>query len=253
MSDPSPDTPPSFIECPDGVRIAYRHSPGRAPAVVFLPGYASDMTGGKATHLEAWCRARGNAFLRFDYQGHGESTGRFEDGTIGVWAQDARTVIESVIDGPLVLVGSSMGGWIMLLVALSLSRRPRGLVGLAAAPDFTEDLVWKELDEEARARLRSEGMLNLASEYDEAPYPITLALIEEARERLLLRAPIALHCPVRLLHGIEDQDVPWATALRLAERLASTDVRVTLIKGAGHRLSEPPQLDLLAATVAELL
>jgi len=253
MIDPSSDTPPSFLERADGARIAYRFTAGRAPTVVFLAGYASDMTGGKATHLEACCRTRGNAFLRFDYQGHGASSGRFEDGTIGAWAEDARGAIEAVTEGPLVLVGSSMGGWILLLVALSMARRMRGLVGIAAAPDFTEDLIWETLDADARARLRGEGVLNLASEYDQEPYPVTLALVEEARERLLLRAPIALHCPVRLLHGLEDSDVPWATALRLAERLASTDVRVTLLKGAGHRLSEPPELDLLAATVAELL
>jgi len=246
------EAPLRHLERPDGARIAYRHTPGAGPTVVFLCGYASDMSGSKALHLERCCRERGQAFLRLDYRGHGESSGRFEEGTIGAWAEDARSVIEACTEGPLLLVGSSMGGWIMLLVALAMPERVAGLVGVAAAPDFTEELVWEALDEAARAELLRAGRLLVPSEYDEEPCPFTLALIEEARSHLLLRAPIPLACPVRLLQGLADPDVPWETALRLAERLAAEDVRVTLVKGAGHRLSEPEHLELLDEAVREL-
>jgi len=243
---------PDFLEKPDGARVAYAHTPGHTPTVVFLGGFASDMTGTKATYLERWCRGRGQAFLRFDYQGHGASSGAFADGTVGAWADDARFAVERVTDGPLVLVGSSMGGWIMLLVALAMRARIRALVGVAAAPDFTEDLMWRQLDDETRRTLEREGVLQVPSEYDEQPLTITRRLIEEGRRHLLLDSRIALHCPVRLLHGTADGDVPWQCSQRLMAALASDDVTLTLVKAGDHRLSEPRALALLGATVASV-
>ena len=202
----------------DGVELAWARLPGRGPTVVFLPGYRSDMTGGKAIALRDWCAAEGRAMLRLDYSGSGASGGAFTDGTIGIWAEDARRVVTALTEGPLVLVGSSMGGWIALLLALALGDRVAGLVGIAAAPDFTEELIWPALPATARAALLRDGVLALPSAYGE-PTPLTRGLIEDGRRHLLLGGEIALDCPVRLLHGQRDPDVPWKTALRLAERL----------------------------------
>ena len=248
---------PGILTRSDGATIAYHRIPAgesraRAPGLIFLGGFMSDMTGSKACALEAFAAARGQAFVRFDYLGHGASSGRFEDGTIGRWAADAVAVLDELSEGPQILVGSSMGGWIMLLAALARPRRIAGLVGIAAAPDFTEDLIWDRLDAEARAALARDGVFYQPSDYDEAPYPITMGLIEEGRAHLLLRAPIALRCPVRLIQGMADPDVPWKTALKLSERLESSDVEVTLIKGGGHRLSEPDDLARLTRVVGAL-
>lgn len=246
---PSPD----ILTCPDGATIAYRRTRGRSPGVVFLPGYRSDMMGGKAIALEARCRAEGRAFLRFDYTGHGESSGRFEDGTIGRWAEDAVTAIDGATDGPQVLVGSSMGGWVMLLAALARRDRVAGLVGIAPAPDFSEDLMWDEMPEALRRELREKRVIYEPSEYSDEPTPVMMGLIEEARNHLLLRGDgIALTCPVRLLQGMEDPDVPWQTAMRLTEHLASDDVEVTLIKRGDHRLSTDQYLARLCDTVSTL-
>lgn len=227
------------------------HVAGRAPTVVFLGGYASNMHGSKALYLDALCRQRGLAFLRLDYQGHGMSSGRFEDGTLGQWADDARQVIDPVCAGPLLLVGSSMGGWIALLIARELAARVVGVVGVAAAPDFG-DRMWNDLDAGRRELLQRDGILREPSAYGPEPSVITLKFIEEARRHNLLGAPIGVHCPVRLLHGLDDPDVPWGQALALARRLQSDDVRVTLLKGAGHRLSSAAELELLGRTVLEL-
>lgn len=237
----------------DQARIAYRFSGGDPPTVVFLCGYASDMSGTKARYLEGWCRRRGHGFLRFDYRGHGASSGRFEEGTVGAWTDDAVGVIQGVTNGPLVLVGSSMGGWIMLLAGLRLRARTAGLVGIASAPDFTEDMLWPGLSSQQRREIEQRGVVYIPTEYGTDPYPVTSRLVQEARRHLLLRAPIDLTCPVRLLHGMDDVDVPWQTSLRIAERLASRDVRLTLVKGGGHRLSAAPELELIASMVAELL
>ncbi len=243
---------PRLLSRPDGSSLAYRRQPGRAPGVVFLGGLHSDMTGTKATFLAGHCRSAGRAFVRFDYFGHGASSGRFEEGTIGRWAGDALAVLDEVAEGPQVLVGSSLGGWIMLLAALARPGRVRGLVGVAAAPDFTEDLIWAQLPEEGRRRLEEEGVWHRPSAYGEAPYPITRRLIEEARRHLLLRGPIGIACPVRLIHGLEDEDVPWEVSLRLCRALAGGDVTLALVKGGGHRLSEPADLERLAAAVEGL-
>lgn len=232
--------------------IAYRQVLGRNPAVLFCSGFMSDMTGSKATALDAWARGAGHAFTRFDYTGHGVSSGRFEDGTIGQWLEDTLAVIDRLTEGPLILVGSSMGGWISLLAALRRPERVVGLVGIAAAPDFTEDLMWAAMDEDARRQVMETGVWLMPEENGGAPEPITRCLIEDGRNHLLLRAPIPLRVPVRLFQGQNDRSVPWPTATRLAERLDSADVRLTLIKDGDHRLSRSQDLALQIQAVEEL-
>lgn len=237
------------LERSDGSNIAYHASPGKSPGVMFLGGFMSDMTGTKAVALEAHCRAQARAFVRFDYQGHGASSGEFLDGTIGCWAADAIDVLDTLTDGPQVLVGSSMGGWIMLLVALARPARVNGLLGISPAPDFTEDLIWRDFNAETREALLRDGVVDLPSDYDDGPYLIASRLIEEARAHLQLRSSIALTCPVRLIQGMADDAVPWETSIRLAEALQSTDVTVNLIKHAGHRLSEPSEIAWITAAL----
>lgn len=238
------------IDRGDGVQLAWRRIAGRGTGVVFLGGFNSDMTGSKAEFLAGWCEARGTPFLRFDYSGHGASGGRFVDGTIGRWAEDAACVIDALAPGPQVLVGSSMGGWIALLLARR--RAPRALVGIAPAPDFTEDLMWAEFSSEVRATIERDGVWHRPSEYG-APYPITRALIEDGRRHLLLRAPLPVEVPLRILQGQRDPDVPWQHALRIAETVTGTDVRIHLVKDGDHRLSRPEDLALLGETLAPLL
>jgi pimeloyl-ACP methyl ester carboxylesterase len=211
------------------------------------------MTGSKAVALEEHVTGRGHQFTRFDYQGHGQSSGRFEDGTIGVWHQDALAVLDQITSGPQILVGSSMGGWVMLLLALARPERLAGLIGIAAAPDFTEDLMWAEFDENARRALQETGVHLEPSEYSETPTPITLKLIEDGRNHLVLRSPLPIQVPVRLLHGMRDPDVPHRLAVTLAERIGGEDVQILLIKGGDHRLSTDRDLSLLRRTVDDLL
>jgi pimeloyl-ACP methyl ester carboxylesterase len=246
------------IDRGDGIELAWSKLDGASPTIVFLPGFRSDMTGDKATALAAFCAARGQAMLRFDYSGHGASAGRFEDGTIGIWASDALTAIDRLTEGPLILIGSSMGGWLALLVALKRPERIAAIVGIAAAPDFTERLMWEAMTFAERTQLMRDGLLLAPSRYGE-PTPITRTLIEEGRTHLLLDGlipilcPIPIDCKVRLLHGQADPDVPWETALRTGERLASRDVQIVLIKDGDHRLSRPADLAVLRRTVAALL
>ncbi len=213
----------------------------------------SDMSGTKATHLDRYATERGRAYLAFDYSGHGISGGTFEAGTIGSWASDALAVIDHATEGPQILVGSSMGGWIMLLVALARPERVAGLVGIASAPDFTEHLIWDQMPPDQRQALMRDGRLEQPSDYGDEPYVITRALIEEGRRHLLLQSPIRLGCPVRLLHGLEDKDVPFDCSLALADALESQDVQITLVKGGDHRLSEPANLALLDDTLDRLM
>jgi pimeloyl-ACP methyl ester carboxylesterase len=241
-----------YIDRGDGIRLACEHVPGRGPSLVFLPGFMSDMTGDKATALRDWCAARGRACVRLDYAGHGASGGRFEDGTIGGWTQDALCVIDSFAGERFVVVGSSMGGWIALLVALARPDRLAGYIGIAAAPDFTEDLMWDSMMPPERAVLARDGLLRIPGAYG-GEQIITRALIEDGRTRLLLRGPIALDCPIRLLHGQRDTAVPWQRSLRLAERVRSDDVHVTLIKDGDHRLSRQQDIALLLRAAAGLL
>ena len=235
----------------DGTALAYELTAGSGPTVVFLPGFMSDMTGDKALAAEALCRDRGLPCLRLDYSGHGASGGVFVDGTIGRWTDDALFLIDRLTTGGLVLAGSSMGGWIALNVALARPDRATALVGIAAAPDFTETLMWDAMAPPERAALLRDGLLRIPSEYG-GEQIVTRALIEDGRTRLLLGAPIPITCRVRLLHGMQDPDVPWETALTLAERLDSADVRVTLVKDGGHRLSRPQDIALLCSTLVEV-
>lgn len=237
----------------DGASTAYHRIGGRAPGVVFLHGLRSDMDGGKALALEAWCRAGGRAFVRFDCFGHGRSSGAFTAGTIGRWAADAVAVLDALTMGPQVLVGSSMGGWTALLAALERPDRVAGLVGIAAAPDFTEELMWAEFSPEQRRRLLQDGEVVEPDAYDpERPLHISRALIEDGRNHLLLADSINLACPVRLIHGQRDADVPWRTALRLADCLAGADVEIVLVKDGDHRLSRDRDLARMVGVVAAL-
>ena len=242
---------PEFLDTPAGRRIAYRRTPGEGPAVVFLGGFVSDMEGTKAVHLEAWAAARGQAFLRFDYSGHGASSGAFDEGAIGDWAADAMAVLDALVEGPAVLVGSSMGGWISLLIARARPERVAGLVTVAAAPDFTEDLMWAGFSAAERDAIFEEGGIRIPSEYG-APYVITRRLIEDGRDNLVLRAPLALPFPVRMLQGTADNEVPMTTALALLDHAAGPDLRLLLVKGADHRFSTPDCLGLIGAAVAEV-
>lgn len=236
----------------DGVELAWARLPGEGPTVVFLPGYNSDMAGSKATVLRDLCAARGWPMLRLDYSGHGESGGAFTDGTIGRWTADARLVIDRQTSGNLLLVGSSMGGWIALLLARAMPSRVVGLVGIAAAPDFTETMMWDTMMPAERATMALLGYLDVPSEYGD-PYRVTMRLIEDGRNHIVLGTSLPITCPVRLLQGQRDPDVPWETALRLAAALDSSDVEIRLIKDGDHRLSRPQDLAILAATVAALL
>jgi pimeloyl-ACP methyl ester carboxylesterase len=236
----------------NGMELAWVQLAGGSPTVVFLPGFRSDLTGDKATALAAFCAARGIGMLRFDYSGHGASGGDFLDGTIGVWAADALAVVDALTSGPLVLVGSSMGGWIALLTALARPDRVVGLVGVAAAPDFTQRLMWDSMAPAERAVLERDGVLYVPSQYGD-PTPITRGLIEDGAKHLLLTGRIPISCPVRLLHGQADPDVPWELSLRVAEQVEAADVRVVLVKDGDHRLSRPSDLALLRQTVGALL
>ena len=205
MSDhaSTPNLKAGILTRGSGPSIAYRRTPGRSPGVIFMTGFMSDMSGGKALALEELCRGRGNACLRFDYAGHGESEGAFADGTIGSWAADALAALDELTDGPQVLVGSSMGGWIMLLAALARPKRIAGLVGIAPAPDFTERLYAEELTREQRDVMKAEGKVIVPSDYED-DYTFTQALIDDGKDQLLLGGEIAIDCPVRLIHGLED-------------------------------------------------
>jgi len=250
--------PPAKLACRNGATLAYhKHlAPGQndgttEPGLIFLGGFMSDMTGTKATALEAYAKAQGRDFLRFDYQGHGASSGDFVEGSIDSWLGDALEVVDRLTEGPQVLIGSSMGGWIALLVARARPQRVHALVGIAAAPDFTES-IRQSLDPTALATLDSWGFLEQPSTYSDEPYRISKRLLEESRDHLLLSGPIAVDCPLRLLHGMADEDVPWQTALDIAAQVVSRDVEVTLIKSGDHRLSGEADLARLFQVIADL-
>jgi pimeloyl-ACP methyl ester carboxylesterase len=230
-------------------RIAYKHRPGRGPTILFLPGYMSDMEGGKATALDRWAAEQGRAMLRFDYAGCGASDGDFEQQTFAGWRGDVLAMIDEVAEGPVVLVGSSMGGWLMLLAALARPERVAGLVGIAAAPDFT---AWGYTQEEKMTILQH-GRLEQPSPYGQQPYVTTRVFWESGEALRLLHAPIELQCPVRLLHGQADADVPWTYSLEIMNKLRSADVQATFIKDGDHRLSREGDIALLIATVNGLL
>lgn len=242
-----------YFTSPEGRRLAFRKSSprGSRPTFVWLSGFKSDMSGGKAQAVFAWAQETGHGALLFDYSGHGESGGRFEDGTISQWREDALAAIDAQTDGPLILVGSSMGGWMALLAALARPERVKGLVLIAPAPDFTEKLMWPEFTPQQQAEILQEGFLLRPSDYGE-PYPITRALIEDGRANLILTGLIETGCPVHILQGMEDPDVPWRHALLTAERIARDDVVVTLVKDGDHRLSRPEDIARLEVAVAAM-
>ena len=245
-------TAPSYIMGPRGQRIAYRWSPGNGPGVVFLGGFRSDMDGTKAVYLHDWAKREGRAFLRFDYSGHGMSEGEFLDGAIGDWASDAMAAVAALTEGPQVLVGSSMGGWIALLLARTTPERVAGLVTVAAAPDFTEDSMWQGFTEAQRAELSDAGRVALPSDYSEEPYIITRRLVEEGRQNLVLRDPLSLPFPVRFLQGTDDADVEMSVALRLLDHADGPDMRLTLVKGADHRFSTPDCLEAILGAIRDV-
>jgi pimeloyl-ACP methyl ester carboxylesterase len=238
--------------------IAVRSCAGEAPGLFWLGGFRSDMKGTKAQALAAWAKQRRRAMVRFDYSGHGESGGSFIDGTIGRWLEESMAVFDACCRGPQVLIGSSMGGWLALLLARALTRRaapsaagPAGLVLIAPAVDFTEELVWKRLPAEAKRAIQEKGVWLRPSPYGEEPYAFTRDLIEEGRNHLLLDGLITTGCPVRILQGVQDTDVPWQHAVDLTARFAQDDVVLTLVKDGDHRLSRPEDIERMLAAVAE--
>lgn len=237
-----------MLTTPQGRQIAYCQSAGAGPGVMFLSGLKSDMEGTKALHLEAWCRAQGRAFLRFDYSGHGVSSGDFTDGCIGDWHADTLAVFDALTAGPQVVVGSSMGGWQALLLARARPGRIAGMVGIAAAPDFTLDGYEATFTAAQQAEMDTTGAVRIPSEYDE-DYVITRRLIEDGRAQLVLRSPLDLPFAVRLLQGTEDSAVPTSQAVRLLDHASSPDMRLTLVKGADHRFSSPACLRLIEEAV----
>ncbi|MBL8769864.1 MAG: alpha/beta hydrolase [Phenylobacterium sp.] len=242
-----------FLARPDGARLAWRKVEGAAPTVVWLGGFKSDMAGTKAQALAEWAQARGRAYVRFDYFGHGESSGDFSEGTITRWRDDALAVLDDLTAGPLVLVGSSMGGWMACLAAMARPERVQAMVLIAPAPDFTETLMKPEIPPDGLAMLERDGVWLRPSEYGD-PYPITQALLEDgARWSILGGEPVPIEVPVRILQGGADPDVPWGHALELANTLRGEDVVFTLIRDGDHRLSRPQDLARLIAAVEELV
>lgn len=240
------------LDTTQGRRLAFQRSEGASPTIVWLGGFRSDMTGSKAGHLHREAARAGRAFLSFDYSGHGQSEGVFAELAVGDWIADALAMLDARTEGPLILVGSSMGGWIALHCALQRPERVKGLVLIAPAADMTERLMKPELPEEGRRAIAQTGQWERPTIYDGGPYIVTRRLLEEGANHLLLHQPIPFSGPVRMLHGQADPDVPWRLSLEIAERLTSEDVRVTLVKAGDHRLSTEPDLQLLATTVGEL-
>lgn len=242
------EKPPEFVTRQDGIRLAYRHLGGTGPKIVFLPGYMSDMQGGKALALAAWATREGRAMLRLDYSGCGESEGAFEDGTLDIWRNDVLAVIREIVSGRVILIGSSMGGWLMLLVAHALGEKVQAMVGIAAASDFTD---WDFSDAD-KATIKQQGRIERSSDYGYDPMVITHIFWQSGQANLQLADEIAIDCPVRLLHGQNDPDVPWETSVKLAAALRSSDVQTLLIKDGDHRLSRDADIMLLIDTVAKL-
>lgn len=232
----------------DGTRVAWLKRDGAGPGIVWLGGFKSEMTATKASALDRWAEAQGRAFVRFDYFGHGLSSGNFRDGTVTCWRDDAIAVLDRLTEGPQILVGSSMGGWLSLLVALARPERVAGILLIAPAPDFTEALLWCSFSPEVQRQIMEAGVWLRPSLYDPQPYPITRALIEDGRRHLLLGGPIAVRCPVRIIQGMEDLDVPWQHAMKLLPLLGA-DAEITLVKAGDHRLSKPHEIALLLRTL----
>jgi pimeloyl-ACP methyl ester carboxylesterase len=243
----------SILPRSDGATIAYDQINGDGPGVIFLHGLKSDRRGTKASHLYDFCKASGRPFLTLDMYGHGDSSGDFIDGTITRWTEDAVAAIDDLTTGPQIIVGSSMGGWVMLKTALARPGRIAGLIGIAAAPDFTETLIWDALSEDERVAVENTGRLTMPTNYEEDPYDIGFRLIEDGRSNLLLGNPIPFSGPTHLLHGLADQDVPWTVSVQIAECLESNDAHATLVKDGAHNLSRAGDLDLLTRSLEVIL
>ncbi len=241
-----------YLDTSAGRKLAYHKTQGRGPGVVFLGGFMSDMSGTKAVFLEDWAKSQGRAFLRFDYSGHGESSGAFADGCIGDWAEDALEALSKLTEGPQILVGSSMGGWIALLLARKVPKRVHGLVGVAAAPDFTEDSMWPGLTDAQRAEILEQGQIRVPNGYDDTPYTLTRRLFEDGKAQLVLQTPLDLPFPVRLMQGTQDEAVATSVPLRLIAHATCPDMRLTLVKDADHRFSTPACLKMITAAIDEL-
>lgn len=246
-------TKTSTLHLNDGNTIAYHALDGKLPGVIFMGGFKSDMCGTKAISLEEHCNKTNRAFIRFDYFGHGQSSGKFEDGTIGQWKDDAIAIIDRLTDGPQIIVGSSMGGWIMFLAAIARPLNVVGLVGIAPAPDFTQNFLWDPLDDADRRIAQREGYYYTNSEYDNEPLVITMNLIEEGRKHLLLKQPLNLKCPLRIIHGMKDTAVPWQHSVSLIDSFEGNDVEITYIKDGDHRLSEPSNISRIIKVLEELI
>ncbi len=242
-----------WVRSEDGCLLAYQKQPGLKPWVIFLGGFRSDMEGLKAQYLAKWCESKGRAFLRLDYSAHGKSEGVFEQGSISRWTADTLTVLREIDTEPCVLVGSSMGGWIMLRVALAISQQVKGLIGIAAAPDFTRNLISQELTSTQKVSLQETGKIRLSSEYDPEGFDLTQAFIDDGESCCVLDKPLPINLPVTLIQGCKDTEVPWETALHLADALESQDVNVQLIKDGDHRLSSPSELKLIETALEHLL
>lgn len=240
------------LETATGRTLAYHKTDGAGPGVVFLGGFMSDMSGTKAVYLEDWAKRTGRAFLRFDYSGHGESSGAFADGCIGDWAADGEEAVTRLSSGPQILVGSSMGGWIALLLARRIAARVCGLVGVAAAPDFTEDSMWPSLNDMQRHEVETSGHTCVPNAYDDIPYTLTRRLFEDGRAQLVLRSPLDLPFPVRLMQGTADEAVATSVPLRLMAHASCPDMRLTLVKDADHRFSTPDCLQMISDAVEEI-
>jgi pimeloyl-ACP methyl ester carboxylesterase len=260
---PENNQPPKFLEqpCDQGsYRLAYHKSEGKNPGFIWLGGFRSDMNGTKALALEQFAKTKDHACLRFDYRGHGQSDGDFASCTIGQWLDDAKAMLSHCTTGEQILVGSSMGGWIALLLALSFQRQNiknaspiKALILLAPAPDFTQTLMWEQFPDEIRQTIMDKGVYHLPSAYDPIPTPITRALIEEGRKHLLLDGLLDLDCPVHIVHGVDDKDVPLDHVLKLQNAFAHNNVTLTLINDGDHRLSRPQDLDVLSKVYSNAL
>jgi pimeloyl-ACP methyl ester carboxylesterase len=237
--------------------IAYHKHDGKKNnvGVIFLSGFMSDMSGIKATELDKFCKNHNYPYIRFDYFGHGKSSKKFTECNIGIWKQNVLDVLDNLTTGKQILIGSSMGGWLMLLAALERPERIAGLIGIASAPDFTEDLIWNQMTHQQQKELLKTGIFDLKSEFSDNPYPVTLDLIEEGRKHLLLRdnKTLPITCPVRLIHGLNDTDVPSSISTQIALHLASPDVKVNLVKDGDHRMSTPENIELLCNTLEDLM
>ena len=243
----------TYLSIADGGRLAYQKLDGAGPCIVFLCGHGSDMFGSKAEALMAYCEERGRAFVRFDYTGHGLSSGAFLDGTISAWTNDALAILDEIVSGPVILVGSSLGGWIMLNLAKQRGERVVGCIGIAAAPDFTETLIWDSLSQAQKTKMAEEGQIALPNPYADEDVTYPYHLITDGRDNLLLDKPLGIDCAMILHQGMQDHEVPWQTALAIAEAVTSQDVQINLVKSSGHRFSSPEEIALILASVTRML